>query len=508
MEVILLRKEKSIKNFLTSIIPFFILTILGFARLKVLLNSLGTDIYALNQLFIQIFSYVSLLEAGVGTLITQMYYKFFVKNDKKNINAVYTTSKKMLNKISVLMLIVGLIISFFLKLLTNNDLSLLYMQVVFMLYLFRSVLEYFMFSPRFVLQADQKIYKINLILNIFKMVEIVIEIIILQFYKNYVVILLSSIFLRFISYYIANRKVYKEYPWLKKVNLDNSENQIKIKGMKNVIAHKLAGTVYSNTDILLASAFLKPIYVVIYSSYNYIIKFINDGIYMLASSLTASMGNVMYKEKQENKFLIFRKTNIVFMFCAAFFTIAIYISTNKFVSLWMGKDKLLNSLAFILMTVTLYTSIIYRPFYIIRDSKALYKETQTIAVLEASINFVLSLILVKKYHLTGLLLATVIAGLVNIGYPLYIYKEVFNENIKNYFYKFFKVTIFTIIMCYIFNRFNFIENANNYLTWFIYSAIYGTIIFIVTFVLFYLLSKDFRDIINEVKEMVKNKKGK
>ena len=80
-----MRTKKSLKNIVTSIIPYLFLTFLGFLRLKVMLNSLGDEIYALNQLFIQIFSYISLLEAGVGTLVTQLYYKYFANFNQEKI---------------------------------------------------------------------------------------------------------------------------------------------------------------------------------------------------------------------------------------------------------------------------------------------------------------------------------------------------------------------------------------------------------------------------------------
>lgn len=230
-----MRRENSLKNILTNIIPYLILTVLGFLRLRVLLDRLGVEIYALNQLFIQIFAYISLAEAGIGTLITQLYYKYFANDDKEKINEIYTSSKKLLKLISIIMLIIGFIVSFALKILTKNSLSLLYMQLVFMLYLFRSVMEYLMFAPRFVLTADQKSYKINLSINIYKILEILIEIAILQVYQNYAIILISSIIIRFFAYYFANKVTFKEYPWLHTVN-----HKIKISGMGNVIAHKLA----------------------------------------------------------------------------------------------------------------------------------------------------------------------------------------------------------------------------------------------------------------------------
>ena len=71
------RKTQTIKNVLSYLIPYFIIAILGFVKLKYLLSGLGVEIYALNQLFIQIFAYISILEGGIGVLITQAYYKYF-----------------------------------------------------------------------------------------------------------------------------------------------------------------------------------------------------------------------------------------------------------------------------------------------------------------------------------------------------------------------------------------------------------------------------------------------
>jgi len=489
-----MRKQRSLKNLITSVIPYFILTILGFLRLKVLLQQLGTEIYALNQVFINIFAYISLAEAGIGTLITQLYYKYFVEDDKENIKEVFSASKKILMIISLIMILGGFLISFALKLLTQNSLSLVYMQLVFMLYLFRSVMEYIMFAPRFVLMADQKSYKINLIINFYKIIEIIAEVIILQFYQNYAVILCSSILIRFISYYIANKVTFKEYPWLHTVKTDR-----KIRGMKNVIAHKIAGVVYSNTDILLASSFLTPMKVTIYSSYNYIIKFINDIVYMFATSITASMGNVLYKEEVSKQEEVFEEINSIFIFFAMLLTIALYFSINKFVGLWIGTDKIINKLALIFMLATLYTSITIRPFLIIRDAMALYKESKGIAIMEGIINFVLSLVLIQKFDLVGLVFSTLFATFVtsNIFYPIKIYKKIFNKSAIKYFAKFFMSAMVCILLCYITDKIYSLSCVRGYLEWLTYSTIYFITVFSLVFVINYAASKHFRNFINE-----------
>ena len=89
------RKTQTIKNVLSYLIPYFIIAILGFVKLKYLLSGLGVEIYALNQLFIQIFAYISILEGGIGVLITQAYYKYFADEniDKNKIVSIFIHSK-------------------------------------------------------------------------------------------------------------------------------------------------------------------------------------------------------------------------------------------------------------------------------------------------------------------------------------------------------------------------------------------------------------------------------
>ena len=64
-----MRKENSIKNFITSAAPFVILVFLGFWKVNVWQKTFSEDVYALNQLFFQIFAYLSLAEAGIGAIV-------------------------------------------------------------------------------------------------------------------------------------------------------------------------------------------------------------------------------------------------------------------------------------------------------------------------------------------------------------------------------------------------------------------------------------------------------
>ena len=56
--------------------------------------------------------------------------------------------------------------------------------------------------------------------------------------------------------------------------------------------------------------------------------------------------------------------------------------------------------------------IIINPIYVARDSKGLYQESKWFTLFQAFLNFVLSIILVKKYNIFGVLIATLISQLI------------------------------------------------------------------------------------------------
>ena len=166
------------------------------------------------------------------------------------------------------------------------------------------------------------------------------EIFLLLIGMDYIITILSSIILRTLSYLIINRRVFSDYPWLKdKVN----DSNIKIKGINNMFVHRIAEAIHYNTDILLASSFLTPFVVTVYSSYNYITKYLTDGVDILGNSISASVGNVIYKEKSEDKIKILNELLSFYLLLAVFFCSVCFITIDSFIVLWIGKRYIINT---------------------------------------------------------------------------------------------------------------------------------------------------------------------
>lgn len=497
-----MRKENSIKNFITSTIPFIILIFLGFWKVNVWQNSLESDIYALNQLFFQLFAYLSLAEAGIGALVLKEYYRLFVEDNKQEICIYYTLSKQMLRKVCFFIMMIGLGLSFFLKYLANdNQLSLVYMQKIFLLFLAKSLVEYFMFSPRFVLQADQKLYKMNLQMNFYKILESVLETILIMIGISYASVLVMSFVLRIFMNLHLNRIVFKEYPWLKEVK---DTKGMKISGMQHVFIYKIVSVIHENVDLLLISSFVNPLSVIIYSNYKYITKYLNDMLYQVGGSITSSLGNLLNAEKNEQGFHTYEMINTMFYFMAAFLTISLTFCIDPFIEIWVGSGKLFNTISLACMMFLFFHGVVRRPQYILKDIFGLYKDLQIISIAEAIINLALSLVLVQTWGITGVLVASVVATLVtNFWYfPLLLYRKIFDKCLWLDMAKYFLTAAITIGVLTISFLFYPSISSEGYIAWFLQSALYAIIVLIVLFVMFYVVFKSYRRLFHQCLGMV------
>ena len=118
-----MRTKNTLKNIITSVSLTLIVGILGFVKIRIFVNGLSNDVYSLNQLFYQIFSYLAITDIGFSLLLNKKLYSAFAKNDTKEINDIYSTSKRFYSIIGSIIFIIALIISFFVHLFYKINLA-------------------------------------------------------------------------------------------------------------------------------------------------------------------------------------------------------------------------------------------------------------------------------------------------------------------------------------------------------------------------------------------------
>lgn len=501
-----MRTKKSIYNFLTDVFPYFFLGILSFVKIRFVINNYGSDVNGYMQLITQIFSYLALAEAGFGTAVIYKLYKPLADNDQNKISSIVKGSKVIFKRIALIMTICSLIISFLIPFFINKgSLTNSFIIIIFLLYVINYLAEYFIVYPfTSLLQADQNQYIFNLYRNIMKISFGILEIILMSFKVNLILIVLINILFTFAYIFFVLRKTRKIYPWL---NNDVEPDTTAFKMTKDVIVHKISSLVFSKTDPILLSKFSLN-YVTIYTSYNYILDFITTIISKLYNSLRASYCNIVVSKQDNTDKKYFNMFLAFSFFIASFCCVTFNRTINPFVEiLWLGKDYVLKEKIVFFFTLIMLGRIIINPIYVARDSKGLYKESKWFTILQAIVNLVISIILVQKYKILGVLIGTVVSQIfILIPCNIYlVYQKVFHKGLSTFFKNCLLLIINVIVLYYIDNFIFSLFTLNSIFKLVIFMSLIAFINLVESFIVYYFFNQDFKMLMNELFSKLRRK---
>lgn len=504
-----MRTKKSILNFITSFFPWVIIAIIGFPKIHLFISNYGSELNGLTQLTYQIFSYFGLAEMGFGSAIAYKLYKLFAEDDREKISSVFTGAVKIYKKIGMIIFSLGILLAagsaLFLK---SNEISQLYIFVIIVLNSIDYLLIYLLLMPyQTLLIADQKKYKVNVILNTKLFLFKIVELLLIAFKVEYILIVIVGIVFNVISNYLVVKQTLKNYPWLDKKSMPDYST---IGMTKDVFVHKISKIVFNNTDAILLFLFKGGLLSVsIYSSYNYIMSYLIQILEYILNSPLESFGNLFAntKENEKKKRFIFNEYQSLSMFISVFFSSMFYISILSFVKIWLGDKYLISNIAVLLFTSILFVKCIYSPISSMISASGKFNETKKSTIIATLFNIVLSAILVKKYNISGVLFATLFSELF-IMMPSYvkcIYKEVLDDNKSNYYKKFVYSVLITIGIV-LFDKLLIsilsLYSDFNYLNWFVSSTILGIVDAGIVFLILFFTMKSFKALMLRFKRMV------
>lgn len=504
-----MRTKESILNFVTTYIFYFITAILGFVKVKFFLLYLGENVQALNQLYNNLFAYITLLETGMGAAFIYKLYNLLSKKEYDKINSLYSGTVYIFRKIGLFMLGIAFVLSFFLPLfIHDNPFKYWYLLVTFMLFVFKNIIDYFYFVPRYVLTAENKSYKINILMYLFRILIVGVEVLLIYLKLDYIFVLVPAIFLTYLENKVINNKIFKIYPWLKIV--DDKNTEIK-NDMKHLVFHKIGGLIFNNIDIVLLSSFVGSYSVVVYGAYNYIIKFVTDTSNQISLAVKDGVGSVLSADLSENrKKEIIGETNTIFAFISTLFVTLLFFSLNYFVTIWIGKNYSISIITTILFLILLFHKIISKPSQVYVNTLGLFKETKKYVLYSLLINLILSVCLVSKYGINGVLIGTVVASVLieSWCYSYATAKKLFNKfDIKFWSLPVIKAILIITLEIVIIKLFiiKYLFVPTTLINWVLYCTIISVIILLMSLILYYLLFSNFKTIISKLKHAIVKK---
>lgn len=499
--------KAAIKNFISDAVPELVMILLNLLLLKLFYKNLGTDVYALYQIFSQFFAYLLLAEAGFSSAALVSLYGPIANNDINKINQKLSGIKYIFNKIGMIIIIGGIIVSFIIPfMIKDNIFENSYIYITFILYLLSNSLNYFFYTYRIFYDAKKQKYVPNFIYQIGAIVKYIVEIILLIFKCNFESILISCIVCNlatniFMKYYTLHKNKY--------IHLDNKDKDISmLKDTKDVVVHKISGVIANNIDMILISFNLGLNYVAIYGAYNYIVNEITKFTSKIGTSLYSIIGvdyfkNGSYKISKDK----FIEYNSFIIFLATIICSSLVFSYNSFIELFYGEELLATNLIVYIFIILIFFQIIRTTLNTYTNACGLFRETKICTITEAILNLTLSVISIKYYNMTGILASTIVSYVIAdfIIKPIVIRNKLNIFTLKEFYLEEMKNTVcFAVLM--ILNSYFFKLRANNYAQWFFISAGLFILNFILSFAYFKLIKRTvwFNRILNSIRRKNEN----
>lgn len=401
--------KRSLKSVTISLVSQLIIMILGFVLPRMLIKSFGSEVNGFFGTLTQVYSYLEMLRAGVGMAAIQALYKPINDNDIAGISSVVSSSRAYFRKIGYIYLVLTLIISLGFVFVGNVSLSKI---EIFIIAAMQGVAGWISFSKInwFVdlLRAEGKNYVFVTIQTIGSIAFKLIEIVLIYYTQNPILVKSVALIITLIEYFafeIYRRKEYSKY------NFKIKEELSLLKNRGAYFVFHIASMICSNTDVVVISLFCGYEISSVYSIYYMIVAGVNALINTVYSSTAFVLGHayqkgLQYFEKVHDAFYV-----VYLTFTTALFSIC-YVLFLPFINLYTSGIQDVNY-------IYEYLPFLFCIIQIIACGKNVGDMTINVgglarkvvwrSILEASINIIISLVLVQFIGIYGVLIGTIVA---------------------------------------------------------------------------------------------------
>lgn len=498
------RLSYSLINSFVSTTAQIITVLIGFFLQSVFIKSLGATYLGVKGLFSNILTVLSFTELGIGTAITFSLYKPLAEDNKHVVSLVMHFFKRAYEIIGVVVGVLGILIIPFIHLMIHKSVPHIYL--FYILYLTNTVISYFYTYKRTLLNADQKNY-INQINQItFRIIQSVLQLVVLYLFKSFLWFLIIQLACTFISNVLISVKVNKMYPYLldKKLYDGKLPEYTKDEIIKNTIGSvgsKIGIIVVDSTDNVLISFFKGLYWVGLYSNYMLVVNNLINVFGQALGAVTASVGNLNAEsDDRDYQYEIFNRCFYIDYFCTFVCSTCLLTLFNPFISVWVGARYRFNFLLVFAIVINFVLKGLRQTCFSFIGAYGLYPKDGKKAVIESIVNFVLSIIYIKYCNLgvLGVVLGTVSSNvLVNWYEPYMVIKYGIRlpNKLKNFFFKLLGYIGINIVVMLVFSKYiPMIMPVHNFGELFILAVI-TFVLSVLVFIILFGRNKDFKALI-------------
>lgn len=443
------RTKNSIRNIIFSFVNQVITILLGFVNRSIFIWTLGVGYLGISGLFSDILTMLSLADLGFSVALTYSMYRPLAEHDYDRLAALTGLYRRVYRIIALAVTVIGLALVPFLKYLINLRHPIPHITLYYLMFLANTVASYLVVYKTSILTADQKDYLLQKYQSIFNIGRTICMTIFLWLTHNYFVYLLIQVIFTYAQNFYSSHVAEQQYPFIKRrVAMPLREVKEIFRNLYSVFLYKISGVLLNATDNTIISVMIGTGMVGYYSNYSLITTQVTNLVNTIFYSLTASLGNLVVREKPRRRYQVFLAVQSVSDIFASICTACLFLLLQDLIRVWLGHQFLLSNLTLVAIIGNFYLGIILLPIWVYREATGLYQQVKYVMLVTAIINLGLSIGMAKWIGVAGVLFASAIARLLTYFWyePILLFRRYFTASSWTYFASILKNIVVTIIV--------------------------------------------------------------
>lgn len=409
-----MRNKQAFKNLWGNLLLQIIVAVSGLVLPRFFLNQYGSTVNGMINSVSQFLTYLNLVEAGISSAAIVELYGPLNNNDTGAINSVLSALQKFYYKSGgayiILLTIMTVVYPFFVA----SQIDSLSTRILILILAASNLVDFFFIGKyRVLLTADQRGYVIFLTQAAATLVNMGVSIVLIKLGCSFLVVkgVATGLYIaRFIFVYIYAKRKYKY------MNFKTSFEKGLLKQRWAALLHQIVGVIVNNTDIVILTLFMGATSlqeVSVYTTYNMVAVALTSLLSVFSNGITSSFGSLIFsndKKALKNAFSNYEYFYMIVLFCIYTCCAVLLLPFVKIYTAEVtdGVQYVRQNIAFLFVILGLVQNIRI-PSLTMICAAGHFKETQGRAILEAVINIVVSLALIKPLGMAGILFGTVVS---------------------------------------------------------------------------------------------------
>lgn len=439
------RTKNSIRNSVVAVLFQVIALTIGFFSRKIFIDYLGTEVLGLSSTASSLLGFLNLAELGIGAAISVTLYKPLFEKDKETIKEIIAMQGWLYKRIALF--IIGgsaVLMCFFPLIFAKMELPLWYAYLTYSVFLFSSMLGYFVNYKMILLSADQKEYKIQFGVRVVSIGKLILQAIAVKFFPQPFVWWISLEFVSaIVNSVVINKIIYKNYPYLKEEVSHAGELRHKfpdvVTKVKQLMFHRIGGFVLSQTSPIIIYAYASLTMVAMYGNYLIITNNLTLLLNAMFAGLSASVGNMLIEGNRKLILKVFKELFSSRFLAVATCSICIWLLADPFITVWLGAEYLLDRTILLMIIVLFFLGTMRSVVDTFISAYGLFQDIWA-PLAESILNLGCSIGLGYFWGLHGILGGVIISQIVVvfIWKPYFLFSRGFKEPIGAYVILYFK----------------------------------------------------------------------